>query len=537
MSWFGRLFSKKTASSPARADGWVNELTGLGILGQDKAASTTFDGADDVTPQEGERLWAFDDVGAKIVEKLPEEMLRAGYEVVVPDDEDAAADVQAWAEDMGVEEVFRHALKVERALGGCAIFPAINDGADDLAEPLDEEGIMEVGRLTVFDCRELQVESYYTDVLGEKFGQPEVYRLQPIAGGGFSQSLRVHETRLIVFPGIHTTRHLQASRAGAPGWGFSVFARVAKVLRDFNLSWGSATALLADFAQTLIKIDGLGQLISANKVSEIRGRLQEMMLQRSTIRAVLIDSKENFERQATPVTGMPDLLDRFMTRVGAAADMPVSIIFGDAPAGLNATGQSDRKTFQDSAAAAQRTKLDPRLCRLFKLVFLSKSGPTGGEEPEHWHVKYRPLESLTALEDATLRKTQAEIDQVYFNIGLSPEEIFASRFGRKGYSTETAVDFDARDKLDLGPKEPEPVVPVAPSESDESDESSAEPAREDADKKKRGNFALPIEPDSVGYVKSEHDATAERMAKFARGLSPRDYDKTVKKVIKKITER
>ena len=52
---------------------------------------------------------------------------------------------------------------------------------------------------------------------------------------------------------------------------------------------------------------------------------------------------------------------------------------GQAPAGLNATGDSEIRWFYDRVAARQRRELQPALKRLVKLLFLSKRGPTKGK--------------------------------------------------------------------------------------------------------------------------------------------------------------
>ncbi len=69
----------------------------------------------------------------------------------------------------------------------------------------------------------------------------------------------------------------------------------------------------------------------------------------------MLDKKDSFTRVQTPLTNLSDILDRFATRLAAAADMPVTLLMGMSPAGLNATGESDRAFFYDRVSCRYST--------------------------------------------------------------------------------------------------------------------------------------------------------------------------------------
>lgn len=525
----------------ARFDAWQNEVTGLGTA-RDKSSYMTFDGCgDDLTPQECERLWTFEPLASKGVEKLPDEALRKGFEVQVADDTELADDVEEYCREAGAEEVFRHALKTERGMGGCAIFSAVDDGRAQ-HEPLDESRIIRVGSPTVLDCSELQVWKYQTDIMRPGFRKPEVYRLAPrgVAGPAGNGAL-VHASRLIVFPGIETTSFMSRSRAGAPGWGFSILSRIGAILASFNLSWRSAANLLNDAAQAILKTGAIKHVKGANGRAEVRSHLQELDMQRSGTRMMVLSPEDSYERVETPMSGIPDIVQVLMTLVSSALDTPVSVLFGDAPAGLNATGQADRKTFQDAGEKVRREKLKCRLERWIKWNFMAKTGLTGGKVPEHWGVIFPAFEQLSDVEEAQRRKTVAETDRIYFDIGLSTEEILNSRFGENGWSAETVVDQAARAALDLGPKEPEPVVPPdgAPPEGggspsgdggaeDDAEEPEGTEPREDRVEKRGEEWALVSKGEEVSRHKTKGEANRARAARFAVTLEGGDQGGYVK---------
>lgn len=444
-----------------KTDGWQSILTGLGTA-RDKRTSGFF-GIEVVNDQEARELWRGDDLAAHAIETYPDEMLRAGWDlsIAVEEEDDDGADkaredsaaVEAQLADIGCDENMRDALCKERAFGGAAIWPVLNDGAGNLAMPLRENSIVSVDRLVVFEARELQPEVYYSDPTKPNYGKPAIYRLQPLSTFGTASPppTYIHESRLIIFPGIWVSR---GQISPLPGWGDGVLTRVKDVLRDYNMGFSSASHLLHDFSQAIFKVRGLFAAVANDEAGIMKRRMEIMDASRSILRAILLDAgdaggnAETFERQTTALTGVPDVLDRLVQRLAAALEEPVSRLMGVSPAGLNATGQGDQVWFYDKVSQKQDKHLRPRLSRLIKLIFLSKAGPTKGIVPEQWSIEFCPLWQPSEKELAEARKVQAEVDQIYLDAQvLSPEDVAKSRFGADGYSFDTKVDLKALLKL------------------------------------------------------------------------------------------
>ncbi len=427
----------------ARADGWFNALSGHGDINRSKSESSEFrlDLLDDQTVAD---LWRGDDLAARVIEDLPGESFRPGFRINL-DDKEQSEQAIARAEELCVSPIFIEAKEKERAFGGAAIYPIINDGNGDLSEPLNLDRISEVEHLMVLEPRELQVNTWYADIRQPKFGRPETYLLQPTSQGvSPAANERIHESRLILFYGLQVSRSQASVRTG---WGDSVMNRVWRVLRDYNISWGSVSELLNDFAQAVFSIKGLAELIAQDKDEIIKARIRAVQLSRSTIRATMMDSEETFERKQTPVSGMPELLDRFNTRLAAAADMPVTRLMGQSPAGLNATGESDIRFYYDRIAADRTRRTQKQLEEMVRLILLEKSGATK-TEPKNWSVVFNPLWQPSQLEEVQARTGQATTDQIYIQEQvISPEEVAIARFGGDQYSHDLQIDIAEREKL------------------------------------------------------------------------------------------
>lgn len=439
-----------------RVDGWFSSLTGAGVVGRDKRMSGEFLGEvlDDHTIQD---LWLRDDLAAKMIEVAPDEAMRPGWMLNLGD-RALAEDVRAELDELHAEEVMLQAKKVERAFGGAAVFPVINDGSSDLRMPLNEQRISRIEHLQIFEPAELRPMRYYGNPLRPKFGEPETYMLFPQSRGVVSGmgGVEIHESRLIIFPGIRVSRMQTTPRLG----GDTILNRVFSLLRDYNMSWASVAVLLHDFAQASFKIKGLASLIANDRDDVIKARIQAVELARSTIRAVLMDSEEEFERKSTPTSGLAELLRELLVRMAAAADMPVTRLFGTSPSGLSSTGEHEIRQWYDRVDTMRQRGMRPQFERLSCLQMKSHCSVTRGREPRRWKFLFKPLWQMSDQERASFRKTIADTDSVYMQMGaVSAEEIAKSRWGGDEYSPEMSINFRERELLDeLG----ETVVPPPP---------------------------------------------------------------------------
>ena len=238
-------------------------------------------------------------------------------------------------------------------------------------------------------------------------------------------------------------------------------------------------SLLQDFATAVLKIKGLAKLLAGNVSGQsFATRAQAMELARSIAKITVLDAEfEEYSRQSTNLTGLAEVIEQLALRLAAAADMPVSLLMGQSPAGLNATGEANTNWFFDQVKAKQKFQLLPALTQLTRTVFLSKDGPTGGKEPENWSIEFRPLKQMTEKEHAEIREIQSRIDVAYITAQVvTSQEIAKSRFGGDAYSTNTEIDIELRDEMLADTELQEKELGV----SGESEAEDARPTQEQA---------------------------------------------------------
>lgn len=416
-----------------RYDGWQSLLTGMGTT-RDRVTSATFT-PDLIGHQAAQGLWIGDDMAARAIEVWPDEMMRRGYNIVTVDNREAEEAIVSHLETIGLNEAIYQALCYQRAYGGGAVLLGANDGSTDWSQPLQADRVQTLDWVQAYDVSEIQPCEYYKDPQSPKFMRPSHYSIGYMFGQKRTSS--IHESRFLIFDGIRVSSNYQNTLNA--GWGYSVLSRMWSVLRGFNTGWAGAWHLLSDFAQGVYKMKGLADSLLKNQ-DKVLARLKTIEMAKSTMRSMIVDADlEDYTRQATPISGLSEVLDKANTRLAAAADMPVMILFGQSPGGLGSTGDGEMQSFYGRVAAKQTKILQPALLRVVGML-----APKYKLDPGY-KIRFAPLWEPSEGEAATARLTQAQADAIYIDKQVAtPEEIADSRFGASGYSYDTRLDWEAR---------------------------------------------------------------------------------------------
>lgn len=412
-------------------DSYVNNFTGIGSRDRDKAVRSSFERNLKLSETYLENLYHDNDVAGRICDLLPEEMMKRGFFIKTKDGETKddiseylsvnSKDLHDFDEEMlgvmmeldslGAREKYIEAMIWSRVFGGSALYIGLDDGRAQ-EEPVNEANIQRVKFIKLLDSRDIQPWEYYEDPTEPKFGEPKTYKIQPVSASSFIPAATipeaiVHESRVIPFQGTRTTpRRARENR----GWSESILQKIDEVLAQFGQSWQATAHLMTDAAQGVFKMSGLVEAISSNTPEYVSLRLADTDMNRSIARMIAVDAdnNEDFRRDSYSFNGIPQILELFMMRLSLAARIPVTILMGQSPAGMNATGESDIRWFYDTVKASQQFMLKPKLEYLIRLIMLSREGPTKGKEPELWSVLFPSPWQMNDFEQAEINKTRAE---------------------------------------------------------------------------------------------------------------------------------
>lgn len=428
----------KTKNTKFKTDGWMNILSGLGVPGRDKTASTVFRACPQFGWCELDQLYRADGLTKRIIDIVSAEMIRQGWEV----DGDPEGLLVSKFEEMNLYAKLTNLIQWARLYGGGLIVIGIADGRE-LDQPVNINNIEAVTWLHVFDRWQTQILFEYMtlDLNDQNYGYPTLYQITDYRTGAV---FNVHHSRVLRMDwSILPPRDRNFNQ----GWGDSVILSIYDELKNYGSAFANTSAIMQDFVNGILKIPGLSQSLASNcNDSAILKRLDFANLSKSVAQMMVLDGEEVYEKLSTNVGGLSDLLDRFMLSLSSVTGIPVTLLFGRSPGGLNATGDSDVRNFYDMIKQYQELKLKPILEKLTLYIFKSKTGPTKGLEPENWSIQFAPLWQNTEEQEANVRRTVAETDAIYIDRGvLDPNEVAISRFGGDRWSMNTLIDINARE--------------------------------------------------------------------------------------------
>jgi len=245
--------------------------------------------------------------------------------------------------------------------------------------PLDPDRMLpgDLVNILSFDRFDLTVFEKDWDVTSTNYGKPLFYNVQLKRGG----QLRVHYSRVLRFDGV-TPLSANSWTNYDDDWGISdILAVITEIMTDSNIAKGGAH-LVNEASIPVQKIEDFADAVQGGGDCEmtIAERMQATTLARSIYRTVYMDKNDDLTRLDVTFSGLPELMDRYAKRLAASKDIPATRFWGQAPLGLNATGEGDMKNYAIRVDSEKVDKLTDPLFILDQVLAAHK----GVNEP----VKY-----------------------------------------------------------------------------------------------------------------------------------------------------
>lgn len=403
-------------------DGLRNLASGLGIGGQDKTASAQFI-LSPLARQEIDACYRGTWLGRKIHDIPAKDMTREWRAWQAEDDQIEA--IENEEKRLNVRALTRKALVLARLYGGCGIVMGL---PGDAATPAPSKiGKGQLRYLHVMHRWDLTLGDQVRDLGDPLFGKPQHFRL----GGNVDalQQVDIHPSRVISFFGNELPDGAMGSEVASWFWGDPLLLAVRDALVAHDTTTGSITSLLQEAKVDVVHIPGLMDHLSSAQYEKILiERLNLAAVIKSITNTLILDGGdgtetggERWETRQLNFAGMPELHRTMFQLVAGAADIPATRLIGQAPTGLNSTGESDIRNYYDRLGSEQESDLSPMLAPLDEYLIQSA---TGSRDPSIF-FDWNPLWQLTPKEKADHDKAVAETAQIYSNIGAFPADALA----------------------------------------------------------------------------------------------------------------
>lgn len=397
-------------------------------------------------------------IAKKVINTIPDDMVKNWFAInanLTPDQTDRYKQLERRTK---LKPKILEALYWGRLYGGAACLMLIEGHEDMLDEPLRYEdilpdsfkGLMVLDRWSgVYPGLDL-----VGDISDQDFGLPEYYEIKGERGEQLIQ--RVHHTRILRFEGRMLPYWEDAAEMY---WGASEIEHIFdELVKRDNTSWNIA-ALVFQANMLVNKVDGLDQLIamSDQQMQQDYFNLKSAMAKmRSNTSMMIIGKDEEISSMQYSFSGLNEIYESFMLDIAGASEIPVTKLFGRAPAGMNATGESDLQNYYDMVAQNQEKQLRPILDRLLPIMFVSEFGTY----PEDLDIKFNPIQSMSNEDMANLVAKKTESIEKVYTAGIINQKIAMSELHEMSYTTDmftniTQEDIEAArvdfiDETDLG---------------------------------------------------------------------------------------
>jgi phage-related protein (TIGR01555 family) len=345
----------------------------------------------------------------KVIDAYAQDMTRAGIELHSDEMKpDAKEKVNKAFERLKVWSSLTEGVQWSRLYGGCVVVLLVDGQRLDSPLNLETVGKGQFKGLLALDRWQVNpsLENLVTE-FGPNLGKPMYYRVNAAAKALIGEN--IHYSRVIRIDGIELPWRQQISENG---WGQSVLERLwDRVVAFDSTSQGAAQLVYKAHLRTL-KIKGLREIIAMGGKA-LQGLIEQMNMIRqyqTNEGMTLLDDTDTFETHSYTFAGLDDLLLQFGQQLSGATGIPLVRLFGQSPAGLNSSGESDLRTYYDNIAQEQDQKLRPGVGVVLELIHRSELD--GQPLPDGFGFEFNPLWQMSEEQKAEVlaKKTTAIVE-------------------------------------------------------------------------------------------------------------------------------
>ncbi len=399
-------------------------------------------------------------VGAA-VDSIAEDMTRAGISIKGDIEPEKIEQMQTQMTRLGIWSALLDAIKWGRLYGG-AVAMIVIDGQDP-STPLN---ISTVGRgqfkgLRVFDRWQLQPSLQNIVVDGMDFGLPMFYDVISDVTTGRVSNVRIHHTRVVRQIGVQLPAYQAITEQM---WGESVVERMYDRLVAFDTATSGAANLIQKAHLRTVQIDKLREVLAAGGKAEenLLQMFHHMRMLQTNEGLTLLDKEDTFQAHSYTFSGLSDMILQFGQQIAGATGIPLVRLFGQSPAGLSATGESDLRMYYDNVASQQESRLRDGLMRVLHVMHRSLFGTPA---PQSFDFDFVALWQTSSKEKADISTTVTNTVVAAFNAGIISADVALQELKQSSESTGIFSNI-TQEEIDQAKTEP-PPMPVEAMPQDE----------------------------------------------------------------------
>lgn len=311
------------------------------------------------------------------------------------DHDPAIDDMERALEKYDVKRLMHEAVRQDSMFGVAHIYIDTGSTGDELSKPLflDPRKITKgsLKGLRVVDPTWVYPAMYNTRwPLKEGFYKPQAW---------FVMGETVHESRFMDIVSRPVPDILK------PAYNFGGLS-LTQLMEDYVTDWRDAKKNVIKILRTLrmraLKTDMESRL---QETGQFDKRVKLFTKYQDNFGIWVIDKEsEELVHMQTSLSDLSNLLSNFQDQLCMPARITNLKLLGNAPAGLNASGDSELATWHETVSGYQDGEMRMPLENIFKLIQLSEFGAINDDI----YFEFRPLDEISEKERAEIAKSRVE---------------------------------------------------------------------------------------------------------------------------------
>lgn len=413
-------------------DSFVNFMTKMGLGSDNQSAYSTYSLYPQISRNHVllEAAYRSSWIVGQVVDTVAEDMTREGITINSDMHPDEVKKIQSAMTRLAIWQQLCLILKWARLYGG-AIGVILTEGAN-YEKPINYDAIGKNSFKGILVLDRWQINPSFNDYvteIGPDLGKPKYY--QVVSGNQIMADQRIHYSRIIRFDGIELPYY---QKMAENMWGLSVVERMWDRLLAFDSATTGAAQMLYKAYLRVIGIDGLREALAmgGKEESAVIKQFQYIALLQSMEGITLLDQKDKFETHQYTFSGVSDILMQFGQQISGATNIPLVRLFGQSPAGLSATGESDLRNYYDHIKKLQNFQMTEPIVKILKVMFMSVLGKP---MPIDFEYEFNSLWQMDDKEKADMATAVSNTVSSAYGSGIITKKIALKEFKQQSRIT------------------------------------------------------------------------------------------------------
>lgn len=404
------------------------------------------------------QMYASNGITRRIIDIVAQDMTRDGVELTGSIEPDDAAKIQTQWSRMNISRRLCELVSMGRLFGGALALIVIS--GQDPETPLNLATIRKgqfLG-LKIYDRWQLipAIDQFdaltrtplFYDVINTYDGFDPSLRgsdLDPYRG-----TERIHSSRVIRMDGDYLPYidFIQNQR-----WNASIIASIYDVIISYNTTNLSMASAAYKASSRVLKMDKVYEVMNQSPDGTAFTNLAKFVASLRELESVenvtVIDREDDLQVLDYELESFEKAIEKQERQLSCVTGIPITKLFGDAPKGMNATGDNDTRMYYDQILVEQE-KLRTGIYTLLNVMYLSI---IGNAIPSDFDFEFCPLWQMDQSEKATIAKSVSDSISETFGAGIidratALKELLQSSKDTGIYSNITEEDIENASEQD-----------------------------------------------------------------------------------------